>query len=109
MPEEGAIYDEVQRGVRCTFGEVFLTDGRIVANELYVLDDDKNFATTYNPALNVRTEVLERNPKLRDLFNDIAADLDSDTLRDLNARVDVDGRRPDEVARSFLDANGFTG
>ena len=109
MPNEGVIYDEIQRGARCTFGEVFLTDGRIEANNLYVLDDDKKFSTTYNPSLNVRTEVLERHPMLRDLFNDIAAGLDTSTLRDLNAQVDVDGRRPDEVARGFLETNGFTG
>ena len=109
MPNEGVIYGEVDKGARCTFGEVFLTDGRITANELYTLEDDKRFSTTYNPALNVRSEVLRKHPKLRDLFNDIAAKLDTDTLRDLNARVDVGGRRPDEAARSFLEANGFTG
>jgi len=109
LPEEGLIYEEIQKGTRCTFGEVFLTDGRIAGTELYVLEDDKNFSTTYNPSLNVRTEVLERNPELRDLFNDIAAALDTDTLRQLNAQVDLEGRRPAEAARSFLEANGFSG
>ena len=33
----------------------------------------------------------------------------NDTLRSLNARVDVEGEAPDAVARSFLDDNGFTG
>ncbi len=88
---------------------MFLTDGRIVANELYTLEDDQSFSTTYNPALNVRSDLFKKHPKLSDLFDDIAARLDSDTLRELNARVDVDGRRPDGAARSFLDANGFTG
>ena len=109
IEEEGEIYGEIDKGTRCTFGEVFLTDGRIVANELYVLEDDKRFFTSYNPALNVRSDILQKNPKLEDLFNDIAAQLDSDTLRSLNAQVDVEGRPPDEVARSFLEANGFTG
>ncbi len=105
----GSIYGEVREGGRCTFGEVFLTDGRIVDNELIVLEDDNGFATTYNPALNVRRGVLREHPKLKDFFNAIAAKLDNDTLRTLNARVDLDKRRPDEVARSFLEANGFTG
>ena len=109
LPDEGKIYGEVDKGARCTFGEVFLTDGRIVANELYVLEDDRRFSTTYNPSLNVRTETLEKHPNLRDLFNDIAAKLDTGTLRGLNAQVDVGGQRPDEAARSFLEANGFTG
>ena len=102
LPDEGRIYGEIDKGAQCTFGEVFLTDGRIVANKLYTLEDDQNFSTTYNPSLNVRSEVLEKHPKLSDLFNDIAASLDSDTLRELNARIDVGGSPPDEVARSFL-------
>ncbi len=109
MRSEGDIYDEVDKGARCTFGEVFLTDGRIVGNDLIVLEDDKGFATTYNPALNIRTEVIEKHPKLKDLFGDIAERLDNDTLRKLNAQVDVNGATPDEVARGFLEDNGFTG
>ena len=109
IPDEGRIYGEIERGARCTFGEVFLTDGRIVANRLVVLEDDRNAFTTYNPCLNVRQEVLRRNPRLEDLFDQIADKLDNDTLRSLNARVDVEGEAPDAVARSFLDDNGFTG
>ena len=109
LRDEGRIYGEVERGARCTFGEVFLTDGRITANDLVVLEDDRRFSTTYNPALNVRAEVLRRYPELEELFEEIASRLDTATLRDLNAAVDIEGRSPDEVARSFLDANGITG
>lgn len=109
VDNEGEIYGEIDRGTKCTFGEVFLTDGRITANELYVLWDDKNFFTSYNPALTVRSEVLQKNPKLKAFFNEMAGKLTSDTLRSLNAQVDVERRAPDEVARSFLEANGFTG
>jgi len=109
LPDEGRIYGEVDKGARCTFGEVFLTDGRITANDLIVLEDDRAFSTTYNPSLNVRAEVLRRYPEIEPLFDAIASKLDNATLRALNAEVDVEGRRPDEVARRFLDANGFTG
>ncbi len=50
LPDEGEIYGEVDRGVRCNVGEVFLTDGRIVANELFVLEDDRRFLATYTRA-----------------------------------------------------------
>lgn len=107
--QQDAIYSEIAKGGRCTFGEIFLTDGRLTSNELYVLEDDKKFSTTYNPALNVRSAVLAKHPKLKDIFNPIAEALESSTLRSLNAEVDVSGRRPDEVARGFLDAKGFIG
>ena len=38
----------------CNFGEVFSTDGRIVANELTVLEDDQEFFVPYNAALTLR-------------------------------------------------------
>ncbi|MDP9399641.1 MAG: hypothetical protein M3P39_01520 [Actinomycetota bacterium] len=50
LPDEGEIYGEVDRGVRRNVGEVFLTDGRIVANELFVLEDDRRFLATYTRA-----------------------------------------------------------
>jgi len=48
--DEGLVYDQVDSGERCNFGEVFLTDGRIGANDLVTLEDDRRFFPKYNPA-----------------------------------------------------------
>ena len=45
--QTGAIYDATAKG-DCNFGEVFTTDGRIVALRLKVLEDDRNFFPKYN-------------------------------------------------------------
>jgi osmoprotectant transport system substrate-binding protein len=105
--DEGIIYTQVDKGDKCNFGEVFITDGRIAANDLTVIEDDKSFFPKYNPALNVRKEALDKYPQLADLFNPIAAKLDNATLQKLNAQVDVDGIPEDEVAKQWLEDNGF--
>jgi osmoprotectant transport system substrate-binding protein len=105
--DEGIIYTEVDKGDRCNFGEVFITDGRIAANDLTVIEDDKSFFPKYNPAVNVRQSVLDAHPELADLLNPVAAALDNATLQKLNAQVDVDGIPEDEVAQQWLKDKGF--
>ena len=56
--DEGQIYQAVDKGNQCNFGEVFQTDGRIEGLDLELIEDDKNFFPIYNPALNVRTEIV---------------------------------------------------
>jgi osmoprotectant transport system substrate-binding protein len=96
-----------QLGQDCNFGEVFSTDGRIIANDLVVLEDDENFFIPFNGVLTVRTEVLDANPAIVDLFGPVSEALDNETVTMLNARVDVDGESPDDVAQEFLEENGM--
>ena len=103
--DEGIIYTEVDKGGKCNFGEVFITDGRIAANKLTVVEDDMKFFPVYNPALNVRQDAIDKYPPLAELFNPVAAKLDSATLQKLNAQVDVDGLPEEEVAQQWLEEN----
>ena len=86
---------------------VFATDGRIPAFNFVVLKDDKNYAAPYNLTPVVRKEVLDKNPKLADALNAVAAKLNDDNMAKLNASVDVDKKTPEEVAEAFLKANGL--
>lgn len=101
----GLIYTQV--GDTCEFGEVFSTDARIIANELFVLEDDQDFFIEYRAALTMREETLERNPEIRDVMAPIAEALTSEVITELNAGVDVEGRTPEDVAQEFLEENGF--
>ena len=107
--ELGLVYTSIDKGDPCTFGEVFATDGRIAGLGLTVLEDDKEFFPSYLPSLNVRQEVFEANPGLADLFAPIAEALDNDTMTGLNAKVDVDGEEPADVAKAFLEEQGLIG
>jgi osmoprotectant transport system substrate-binding protein len=106
---EGVIYDATDKGDPCNFGMVFETDGRIEALGLRVIEDDKGFFPVYNPSLTVRKEVVEEYPQLVDLFAPITEKLDTKTLQQFNAAVDVDGQLPEEVAEEWLRENGFVG
>jgi len=86
---------------------VFATDGRIPAFNFVVLKDDKRYAPPYNLTPVVRKEVLDKNPKIADALNAIAAKLNDETMAKLNASVDVDKKTPEEVAEGFLKSNGL--
>ena len=86
---------------------VFATDGRIPAFNFVVLKDDKGYGAPYNLTPVVRKEVLDKNPKLADALNSVAAKLNDETMAKLNASVDVDKKTPEEVAEAFLKANGL--
>lgn len=106
---DSTVYGAVDSGERCNFGSVFETSGRIPALDLQLIEDDKDFFPAYNPSPTVRKEVLEKYPQLADIFAPISEELDTETMRQLNAAVSVEGRNPREVAEQWLRENGFTG
>jgi osmoprotectant transport system substrate-binding protein len=104
--QTGAIYDATAKGA-CNFGEVFTTDGRIVALHLKVLEDDRNFFPKYNVSMVLTKDVAKEYPQIDDLIAPVAAKLTNDVLLGLNAKVDVDGQEPAEVAYDWLKKEGF--
>lgn len=109
LVNDAVIYPTVGKGDTCKFGEVTSTDGRVSAQHLTVLRDDKNFFPIYNPAITIRTPIADKYPQLEQLFAPIAAKLDSATLTELNKKVSVDGQKPNQVARDWLKSTGFIG
>ena len=104
--DTGAVYTATDNGL-CNFGEVFTTDGRIPALDLTVLEDDRAFFPAYNVAPVVLTETLEQHPGIADVFAQITPLLTDDVLQQLNARVDVDGEDPADVALDWLVSEGL--
>ncbi|PVZ09651.1 glycine betaine ABC transporter substrate-binding protein [Actinomycetospora cinnamomea] len=104
-----AIYDAIATTNPCVFGEVFATDGRINPLRLSTLVDDRGYFLPYNAALTVRSDVVARAPRLALLGRMVAPTLTEPVMRQLNERVSVGGRDPDEVARSFLREQGLIG
>ncbi|MEV7428092.1 glycine betaine ABC transporter substrate-binding protein [Nocardioides sp. NPDC092400] len=104
--QTGAVYDALASG-ECTFGEVFTTDGRIVSLDLEVLADDKQYFPNYNVSLVVRDEVLEEHPQVEELVAPVTEELTNEVLLRLNARIDVEGLEPADVAEEWLREEGF--
>ncbi len=104
--QTGAIYDATAKG-SCVFGEVFTTDGRILALDLKVLDDDRNFFPKYNVSMVLTEKVDKEYPQIAALFAPVTAKLTNDVLLNLNAEIDVKGREPADVAYEWLKKEGF--
>ena len=102
-----AVYKAADEGEVCNFGVVFTTSGFIRELDLRLLEDDQNFFAVYNPSLTIRESVFEQYPQLRKVFVPISEKLDTATLRRLNYAVDVQGKAPEKVARTWLQENGF--
>jgi osmoprotectant transport system substrate-binding protein len=101
----GLIYTQV--GDTCNFGEVFSTDGRILSNELVVLEDDEEFFVKYNAALTLRQETLDEFPAIAEIMAPISEAITSEVITALNSAVDNDGETEEDVATQFLEDNGF--
>ncbi len=106
---DAVVYTEIGSGKTCDFGSVASTDGRIPAQDLVVLKDDKSFFPIYNPAITIRSELATKYPDLEGVFTPIADALDDKTLLALNERVSVEGAAPDKVAADWLRDKGFIG
>ncbi|MEA5360508.1 glycine betaine ABC transporter substrate-binding protein [Amycolatopsis sp., V23-08] len=104
---DAVVYPSIGKGDPCGFGSVASTDGRVAGQKLVVLDDDKHFFPTYNPAISIASAVARKYPQLEQVFTPIAAKLDTATLTDLNKKVSVDGQKPATVAHDWLKAAGF--
>jgi osmoprotectant transport system substrate-binding protein len=105
--DTGVIYSETAKGSTCNFGEVFTTDGRIPAKHLQVLQDDKRFFPVYNASLTLRQQIADKYPQIAKVVAPVTAKLTDETMRGLNAKVDVDGYEPKQVARDWLKQQGF--
>lgn len=87
----------------------FGTDGALQAYDFVVLEDPEGAQPVFQPTPVFRGEVIREFPEIADILDPIFATFDNQTLQDLNAQVEVEGLNADEVARSYLEENGFIG
>jgi osmoprotectant transport system permease protein len=80
----------------------FATDGRIVAYNLEVLEDDQHFFPPYYAAPLVRKDTLDAHPEIEKALSVLAGRLDDETMQKLNYRVDEEGAKASQAARTFL-------
>jgi osmoprotectant transport system substrate-binding protein len=87
----------------------YATDGALMAYNFVVLEDPLGAQPIYAPTPVIRGDVLRANPEIAGILNPIFRSLDNVTLQTLNARVEVDGENPADVAKEWLAQGGFTG
>ena len=89
-------------------GLLFTSDPAIAAKGFVLLADDKQLQLADNLIPVVRNDALAANPVIKDALNAVMAKLDQATLTDLNKQVTVDGKAAADVAKAWVDAQGFS-
>ncbi|XJS09712.1 osmoprotectant ABC transporter substrate-binding protein [Aerococcaceae bacterium WGS1372] len=102
----GLVYDAVASGnMDVVLG--YSTDGRILSNNLVVLEDDLNFFPPYEGAVRARMDALEDYPELDALFERLVGKINTKTMQMLNYEADDNLLELAIVAREFLEENNY--
>jgi osmoprotectant transport system permease protein len=81
----------------------FSTDGRIAAEGLAVLEDDRGAIPPYDAMVLAGSRIARHYPQVTAALAELAGRIDAEQMRRLNLAVDRDGRAPAAVAREFLE------
>lgn len=87
--------------------DAFSTDGNIPANHLVLLQDDKHLFPPYYAVPIIRDSVLKAHPELRSVLNKLAGKITDTEMQKLNEEVDLQHKKPADVAQQWLQENGL--
>jgi osmoprotectant transport system permease protein len=80
----------------------FSTDGRLIALDLRVLEDDRHAIPPYDAVVLASPRLAADAPDVLAAVGLLDGAIDADTIRRMNLAVDADGQSPATVAESFL-------
>jgi len=83
------------------------TDGPVSALGLIIMQDPKGAQPVYAPAPLIREEALKRHPIVATALAPVFKSLDTETLQQLNARIQLEGVDARKVAGDYLRSKGF--
>jgi len=110
VPVDLALRHEVLTKGQADASILFTTDGQIAAQDLVVLEDDKDLFPPYNVTLVVRDETIQAaGPDFEKTIAAVQEGLTAEVMQELNSRVDLDKEKPDAVAKAYLTESGFLG
>lgn len=103
--DPGLIYTALRKR-QLLAGLTYSSDGRIKDFDLTLLEDNLGYFAPYKATPVVRAEVLVQHPQLADQLNALSAVIDTEKMRELNKRVDIDQEPIHKVAHDFLQQQG---
>lgn len=99
--EIGLVYDAV-KNEEVDVVLAYSTDPRIVAYDLVILEDDKNFFPPYDAVPSIKQETLDEYPEIEDAIAPLIGSFDEEIIGELNGKVDLDGEEIEDVAIEYL-------
>ena len=88
-------------------GETGTTDGSLDQQGLVILEDDKGIQPAQNLIPAVNSDFLKDNPDIEGPLNELSQTLTTEDLATMNAQVDLERQKPEDVAQQFLQDNGL--
>jgi osmoprotectant transport system substrate-binding protein len=108
VPVDLALRHEVLSKGQADVSIVFTTDPQIKREGFVLLEDDKGMFPPYNSTLVVRDDVIqEAGPDLEATVKKVNDGLTDEVMQELNARVDLDKKTPEQVAGEYLSESGL--
>jgi osmoprotectant transport system permease protein len=99
--DSSLMYQAVARGEVDVIA-AFSTDGRIAAEDIVLLKDDRGAIPPYDAIVLVGARLAREQPQAVAALASLSDAIDADAMRRMNLAVDQGGRSPAEVAREFL-------
>lgn len=81
----------------------YTTDAQLSSDEFLLLEDDKQLWPPYNVIPVVRQELTGEYPEVAKIINAVSAKIDTETMTELNSRVDIEKEEYDDVAAEFYE------
>jgi glycine betaine/choline ABC-type transport system substrate-binding protein len=99
---------EILKSGKSDVGLVFTTDGQIKAEDLVLLEDDKQLFPPYNASFIVRRKAVdEAGADMKNAIEKVQQGLTNEVMQELNSRVDLDKEKPAQVAAEYLREAGY--
>jgi glycine betaine/choline ABC-type transport system substrate-binding protein len=99
---------EVIKNGQSDVGLVFTTDGQIKADNLVLLQDDKQLFPPYNATLLTRSSAVSKaGPDYAKVIESVQQGLTTPVMQELNSRVDLDKETPAKAASQYLREAGY--
>jgi glycine betaine/choline ABC-type transport system substrate-binding protein len=88
---------------------LFTTDAQLSESDDYVtLEDDLDVLPAGNVLFVANQETVEEaGPDLGETVENVQSELTTEVMQELNARVDLDKEKPEDVARDYLEEFGY--
>jgi osmoprotectant transport system substrate-binding protein len=108
VPVDPALRHEVLEKGQADVSIVFTTDPQNKRDNLVLLKDDKGMFPPYNSTFLVKQSFLDQaGPDLQKTVELVNQGLTAENMQELNARVDLDKKTPEEVAKEYLQEQGY--
>lgn len=104
--DHGIMYRAIEKG-ETDVTNAYATDAQIKVHDLVILEDDKEFFPPYDGGPVIRQDTLDQYPELEDVLNLLKGQITETDMQELNAQVDVEGLKEDDVAHDFLVKKGL--